>query len=91
MMLVPVKFKIAFARAVMFQRPYGDLTLGSGRALKVDPAGASRLRVGRGVRVAQGVRAVFRIGPGARLTIPDGKLIAENLEVDLGKGDEFKI
>ncbi len=69
------------------RRPYGRLSLGDRRALEVDPDQASRVSVGRGVRIAAGVKAVFRIGPGARLSVPDGQVIDRDLELQIGDGD----
>lgn len=72
-------------------RPYGGLSLGERRALKVDPDGASRVSIGRGVRIASGVKAVIRIGPGARLTVPDGRVIEGDLNLKIGDGDAVEL
>jgi len=73
------------------RRPYGGISLGERRSVQVDPALASRLSVGRGLRIASGIRAVFRLGPGASLTIPAGRVISEDVHLELGRGDEEEL
>lgn len=67
-------------------RPFGHLSMDAERRLTLDPDGASRLRIGRGVRIGRGIRLVLRIGPGGKLTIPAGRTIDRDMEVAVEKG-----
>ncbi len=71
--------------------PYGAIQADESRRIKVDTTKASRLRIGRGVTIKKGVRVSLRIGPGARLTIPAGRVIAKDIQVEVGPGKDQEI
>jgi len=72
-------------------RPYGDIRTDSFRRIEVDAAGASRLKIGNGVTIKKGVRVVLRIGPGTRLTIPAGRVISQDIQGEVGTGEDKEI
>jgi UDP-N-acetylglucosamine/UDP-N-acetylgalactosamine diphosphorylase len=72
-------------------RPYGDIRLDRLHNVDVDAAQASCVRVGRGVVIKQGVRVAFHIGPGARLTIPPGRVIDRDMEGEVEPGGDLEL
>lgn len=72
-------------------RPYGDIRADRSRRIKVDAAKASCLRIGRGVTIKEGVRVTLRIGPGTRLTIPAGRVISQDIQGEVGPGEDQEI
>ena len=71
--------------------PYGGIQADKSRRLKVDATQASCLKIGRGVTIAKGVRVSLRIGPGTRLTIPAGRVISQDIEGEVGPGEDKEL
>lgn len=72
-------------------RPYGEINADGSRRIRVDASGASLLWIGRGVTIKKGVRVVLRIGPGARLAIPAGRVISRDIEGKVGPGESKEL
>jgi hypothetical protein len=72
-------------------RPYGDIRAYTSRQIKIDAAKASRLKIGSGVTIKSGVRVVLHIGPGTRLTIPAGRVISQNIQGEVGPGEDQEL
>jgi UDP-N-acetylglucosamine/UDP-N-acetylgalactosamine diphosphorylase len=72
-------------------RPYGDIRADTSRQIKIDAAKASRLKIGSGVTIKSGVRVVLHIGPGTRLTIPAGRVISQNIQGEVGPGEDQEL
>lgn len=71
--------------------PYGDIQADSSRRIKVDAAKSSLLKIGRGVTIKKGVRVSLRIGPGTRLTIPAGRVISQDIQGEVGSGEDKEL
>ncbi len=71
--------------------PHGAARLGPGRALALDPAGQSRLSLGRGVRVRRGVAVRLRVAPGGSLRVPAGAVFSEDALVEVGPGERREL
>jgi len=71
--------------------PYGVIQADSSRRIKVDTSNASLLKIGRGVTIKEGVRVSLHIGPGSRLTIPAGRVISQNIQVEVGPGEDKEL
>jgi hypothetical protein len=71
--------------------PYGDIRADASRQIRVDASKASRLKIGRGVTIKKGVRVSVRIGPGSRLTIPAGRVISQDIEGEVGSGEDQEL
>lgn len=69
-------------------RPYGHIDTDQARRLTIAAEQASCARIGRGVTIRRGVRVIVRIGPGARLRIPDGRDFTEDVECEIAPGRE---
>ena len=67
-------------------RPYGEIVLDGARHLGVRPTLSSAVFLGRGLVVRRGVRVILRIGPGARLTLPDHLVISSDLNLQVPRG-----
>jgi hypothetical protein len=72
-------------------RPYGDIRADSSRRIEVDATRASRLKIGSGVTIKSGVRVVLHIGPGTRLTIPAGRIISQDIQGEVGPGEDQEL
>jgi UDP-N-acetylglucosamine pyrophosphorylase len=72
-------------------RPYGTIQLKSDRKISCDPAQASTVSLGRGVRIEAGVRVAIHIKPCGRLIVPDGRVFDRNLEVTIAENQECKL
>jgi hypothetical protein len=72
-------------------RPYGDIRADSSRQIKIDAAKASLLKIGSGVTIKSGVRVVLHIGPGTRLTIPAGRVISQDIQGEVGPGENQEL
>jgi UDP-N-acetylglucosamine/UDP-N-acetylgalactosamine diphosphorylase len=71
--------------------PYGDIRADASRRIRVDASKASRLKIGRGVTIKKGVRVSVRIGPGSRLTVPAGRVISQDIEGEVGSGEDQEL
>jgi hypothetical protein len=72
-------------------RPYGDVSVDSDRRVKVDGKSASRVHIGKNVAVRKGVRVVVRVGRGARLEIPAGRIFTRDIECEVREGEELEL
>ncbi|MBW1808298.1 MAG: UTP--glucose-1-phosphate uridylyltransferase [Deltaproteobacteria bacterium] len=71
--------------------PYGNVEIDRARNVKVTGKNISRLSIGRGVVIKKGVRVAMRIGPGARLKIPAGRIISNDIEGEVGPGEDKEL
>ncbi len=84
----PLTLEPRSSLVVYAAKPYGDIRADSSRRIKVDGGGSSRLKIGRGVTIKEGVRVGLHIGPGARLTIPAGRVISQDIQSEVGSGED---
>jgi len=87
----PLVLEPGSSLVVYASRPYGDIRADSSRQIKIDAAKASRLKIGSGVTIKKGVRVVLRIGPGTRLTIPAGREISQDIQGEVGPGEDQEL
>jgi hypothetical protein len=87
----PLTLEPGSSLVVYAARPYGDIRADSFRRIEVDAAGASRLKIGSGVTIKSGVRVVLHIGPGTRLTIPAGRVISQDIQGEVGPGEDQEL
>ncbi len=71
--------------------PYGNLEIDQDRNVKVTGENASRLSIGHGVVIKKGVRVAMRIAAGARLKIPAGRIISDDIEGEVGPGEDKEL
>jgi UDP-N-acetylglucosamine/UDP-N-acetylgalactosamine diphosphorylase len=64
-------------------RPYGDIEVDASRNLVVNLDGASRISIGKNVTIKEGVTVVLKIGPHARLSIPSGRTIDQDIQLEV--------
>jgi UTP--glucose-1-phosphate uridylyltransferase len=72
-------------------RPYGNIRLQSDRRLTCDRAGAGRVSLGKGVRIAAGVRVAVRVKSGGTIIVPDGHVFDRDVEVEVAENQECKL
>jgi hypothetical protein len=87
----PLTLEPGSSLVVYAARPYGDIRADSSRQIKIDAAKASRLKIGSGVTIKSGVRVVLHIGPGTRLTIPAGRVISQDIQGEVGPGEDQEL
>jgi hypothetical protein len=87
----PLTLEPGSSLAVHAALPYGAIQAGQSRRIKVDAAKASCLKIGRGVTIKKGVRVSLRIGPGTRLTIPAGRVISQDIQGEVGSGEDQEL
>ncbi len=71
--------------------PYGNLEIDQDRNVKVTGENTSRLSIGHGVVIKKGVRVAMRIAKGARLKIPAGRIISDDIEGEVGPGEDKEL
>ncbi len=72
-------------------RPYGTIRMTSDRRLACDSRDASRVSIGKGVRIEAGVQVVVQVESGGRLIVPDGHRFDRNLEITVAENQEGKL
>jgi hypothetical protein len=72
-------------------RPYGTIRLSSDRRVGSDPENASRISIGKGVRIEAGVQVVVRVESGGRLIIPDRHRFDRSLEITVAENQDCKL
>jgi hypothetical protein len=87
----PLTIEPGGSLVVYAARPYGEVLADSSRSIKVDAAMASRLKIGGGVTIKSGVQVVLHIGPGTRLTIPAGRVISQDIQGEVGPGEDQEL
>ena len=61
---------------IFSELPWGRLEIAADRSIRRQPEDASRVQLGKGVRVARGSKVVIRAAAGSRVSVPDGHVFS---------------